>query len=487
MQVAKIIRRRTRLGCLGERPDGLAVPGNRDALPRSERALANLVRPARIPTMNFPAARSFTLGMGLLPLLFSHAAEPPDVNYDESKVPAYRLPDPLETTHGTRVTTAAAWQAQRRPEIVSLFEEQVYGRAPGAPRAPTFAVTSVDTNALSGKATRKEITVHLTGDDAGPGMQLLLYVPNQAPKPVPAFLGLNFYGNHGIHPDPGISLSTRWMRPTKAMGVVNNRATEASRGCQSNQWQLEFVLDRGYALATVYYGDIEPDFREGWKMGVRASLASTEPGGTAQPDAWSAIGAWAWGLSRALDCLEREEMVDARRVALLGHSRLGKTALWAGAVDQRFAIVISNNSGEGGAALARRCFGERTHHLVDAVPYWFCRRYAEYARREAALPVDAHLLIALMAPRPVYIASAAQDLWADPLGEFLAGREAGPVYQLFGLKGTEAAQQPGVDQPVGDYVRYHVRSGDHDVTAYDWQQFLDFADRHFGRRPPGRK
>ena len=412
-------------------------------------------------------------------------AQPKDTIYDEAQVPAYTLPDPLAMQDGTKITDADGWRSKRRPEILELFQAHVYGRTPPAVPKITFDVTSVDAHALGGKATRKEVAIFLLGKPDGPRMDLLLYLPNAASKPVPAFLGLNFYGNHCVHPDPGITLSKTWMRPTREMGVVDNRATEASRGCQASRWQVEQVLARGYGLATVYYGDIDPDFPEGWKLGLRAALSPQGPDTVFQPDDWGAIGAWAWGLSRALDYLEQDPAVDAQRVAVLGHSRLGKTALWAGAQDERFAIVISNNSGEGGASLVRRRFGEALHHSVSMVPYWYCARYGQYAWHEADLPVDAHLLISLIAPRPVYVASATQYLWADPRGEFLAAKHAEPVYQLSGLPGLGVADMPPADHPVGDFIGYHVRTGDHDVTAYDWEQYLAFADRHFGRRTAG--
>ncbi len=413
-------------------------------------------------------------------------AEPADVNYDEAKVPAYVLPDPLVMQDGSAVRNARAWQRKRRPEVLRLFQEHVYGHSPKPRRKVGLEVTSVDASALGGLATRKEITVRLTGRSDGPTMDVLVYLPNAAKRPVPAFLGLNYYGNACVHPDPGIRLSERWMRPTKEMGIVGNRATEATRGCHASRWQVERVLARGYALATVYYGDLEPDFAEGWRLGIRGAFAASAERSAPKPEDWSAIGAWAWGLSRALDALEREPAIDAKRVAVIGHSRLGKTALWAGATDERFALVISNDSGEGGASLARRRYGETIKHLVDAVPYWFCPRYRSYAGREEALPVDAHLLVALAAPRPAYVASATEDRWADPRGEFLAALHAGPVYALFGRSCVGVAEMPPPDRPVGDFVGYHLRTGEHDQTAYDWARYLDFADRHLRHTARGR-
>jgi hypothetical protein len=415
------------------------------------------------------------------------AAQPAGANYDEARVPAYALPDPLRFTDGSPVADAVAWRERRRPELLRLFEEHVYGRSPGAPAKVRFVVVESSPQALGGLATRRQVRVLLDGTESGPALEILLYVPNAARRPAPAFLGLNFDGNHAIHSDPAIRLSTAWMG--EGPGVVEHGATEAARGTNAASWPVERILDRGYALATVYYGDLEPDRPDGWKDGVRARIGPGTAGRFA-PDDWGAIAAWAWGLRRALDYLQTDPGVDGTRVAVIGHSRLGKTALWAGAQDERFALVVSNDSGEGGAALARRQFGETTAGITTMFPHWFAPRLAEYAGREAALPVDQHELLALVAPRPLYVASATEDLWADPRGEFLAAKAAGPVYALLGRSGLGVDEMPVPDRPVGGSVGYHLRRGTHALTAYDWEQYLGFADRHLrgakGSRPARR-
>jgi dipeptidyl aminopeptidase/acylaminoacyl peptidase len=397
-------------------------------------------------------------------------AEP---DYDESKVPAYTLPDALLLANGKKVADARAWTEERRPELLRQFAAHVYGRTPGSGPPARYAVRETEPRALGGKATRTQVSITFGEGAVQRSLDLLMYLPNAARGPVPVFLGLNFQGNHAVQADPGILLSTRWVASSYP-GVVANRATEASRGSEATRWPIEEILARGYGVATAYYGDLFPDRADG----AADSILPLFPGERG-PDNWGAVGAWAWGLSRALDYLETVPAVDARRVAVLGHSRLGKAALWAGAQDARFAMVLSNESGCGGAALSKRIYGETVEAITTRFPHWFAPAFSRYAGRESELPIDQHELIAAIAPRPVYVASAVEDRWADPRGEFLAALHADPVYRLLGTAGLPVRAMPAVNQPVQGTIGYHVRAGAHDLTVYDWRQYLAFADKHW--------
>jgi hypothetical protein len=422
---------------------------------------------------------------GWLAAVAASAAPAPAIT-DESKVPPYTLPDPLVTTAGSPVRDAAAWRAQRRPELLELFAREVYGRTPsGRPAALRAEVTSVDRLALDGKATRKEVTLWFTGKTDGPRMHLLIYQPNGLKSPPPVFLGLNFFGNHTVHADPAITLA----QPHVVYDAARYRPADPQpqkkppqRGAHADKWQVEAVIARGYATATAWCNDLAPDRADGLAApGSVSEMLGTGGAETRAGDAWGAMGVWAWGLSRALDYLETDPELDAQRVAVHGFSRLGKAADWAAAQDERFAMLISNESGCGGAALSKRIYGETVGIINSKFPHWFAKNFRRYDDNEAALPVDQHELLALIAPRPLYVASAEGDQWSDPRGEFLSAQAAEPVYALFGKKGLGVTAMPPLDTPVGDTIRYHNRTGKHDMTAYDWAQYLDFADRHLRR------
>lgn len=404
-------------------------------------------------------------------------AQPAGFNYDEAKVPKFELPALLTATDGTKITTAEQWELERRPEVLQLFQQHVFGKLPEK-LAKIRTRQRSSSIAANGKAIRREVTVFFTDDNSGPSMDILIYTPADATGPVPCFLGLNFHGNHSIDADPVIHITKSWVRNDKSRGNVDHKATEASRGKSSSRWPVEMIVSRGYGVATIYYGDIDPDFDDDFRNGIHSITESDRGDKPRNSDAGGSISAWSWGLSHALDVLEMDSLVDGKRVALFGHSRLGKTSLWGGASDDRFALVISNNSGCGGAALSRRAFGETVKRINTSFPHWFCLKHRDYNDNENASPVDHHMLLALIAPRPAYVASAEGDKWADPRGEMLSLFHAGPAYKLYGKKGLPSNTMPAVNEPIQTDVGYHIRTGKHDVTDFDWTQYMNFADKN---------
>ena len=357
-----------------------------------------------------------------------------------------------------------------------MFAEDVFGHSPKLALPAKFDVWEKGTPALDGLAIRKQITIHFSPDRNSPTEELLLYLPAGRNGRVPVILTLNYMGNESVIDDPGIKLGRIFTAKTHQPET----APESMRG-HDKEFAVREILKRGYGFATINYSDIEPDFLGGMGSGIRPLFLKPGQGAPAA-DEWGAIGAWSYGLSRAMDYLETDKQVDSTRVAIMGHSRLGKTVLWAGALDERFALIIASCPGEGGASLARRNYGEDIRHLVTAFPYWFCANFARYADDPKRLPVDMHELIALLAPRPVYVTGAEEDKWSDPKGEFLAMAAAGPVYRLLGAQGLGTDQMPPLNTPIMHTLAFHYRTGKHEVTAYDWEQFLGFMDAHLRSR-----
>lgn len=396
-------------------------------------------------------------------------AQPDTANHDEARVPAYTLPPILNRADGAPVRSPADWRA-RRAELLELFGRSMYGRTPQG--LPTCSVSPVDkpVAVLGQRAWRQQWRLDWEGRAS---MDVLVYRPRHERR-VPVFIGLNYFGNHAVDPDPGIALSTRWMRASEANGIVNHRATERSRGTMARRWPLDLIIEQDCAVMTAYYGDIAPDDPSVVRQGI-APLADGRQETIPEAERWGAVGMWAWGLSQMRQASEGIAGLDARRAIVIGHSRLGKAALWAGVQDEGFAMVVSNDSGCAGAALSRRIYGETIGHITSAFPHWFCKSLASFGGRETALPVDQHQLLALVAPRVLHVASAVDDQWADPRGEFLATQAADEVWRWHGVAGLGVTSMPAPDQPVGARLRYHVRTGGHDITRYDWAQYLGTA------------
>jgi hypothetical protein len=393
------------------------------------------------------------------------------VNYDESKVGTYALPDPLVMLNGQKVSDAKTWYEKRRPEIVSLFEEFQYGRMPGAPEHMSFDVFDPGTPALEGTALRKQVTVYFTEDTSNYKMDILIYLPADATGPVPLFLNLGFT-NTAVVDDPGIKTGYIWNREGKRV--------PADRNSRFGKMDVHRFLSEGIGFANIYYGDIEPDFGEGIKYGIRGCYL--KPGQTyPAPDEWGAISAWAWGLSRAMDYFETDPRIDESKVAIFGVSRLGKTVLWAGAHDTRFGMVIASCGGEGGAALSRRWYGETIDHMTHPTRYFyqFAGNWRNFKDDPSQSPVDGHMLVALMAPRPLLLQTGDTDYWSDPKGEFLAAVAGGPVFELLGKKSLGTDVMPGPGQPVLNDLGYFMHKGGHGALPSDFEVFIKFMKMHF--------
>ncbi len=382
-------------------------------------------------------------------------------NYDEDKIPDYALPEVLEG-----VDSAEAWPA-KRAQWRGLIAREMFGTLPASFEnvKAKSRLAAPDKKILNGKGILRQLVVELAGQD----LNVALFLPvASASDPVPVFIGYNFSGNHTVFDDPDIILTDSWMRKTK-----DHRSSAEDRGKSEDRWAIDQIIAGGFGLVTLYYGDVDPDFDDGFENGVHSELGAPDTNEAAS------IATWSWALSRILDVLDSSvDEVDATRVAVFGHSRLGKTSLWAGASDDRFALVISNNSGCGGAALSRRRIGETVGRITSSFPHWFCGNFTKYSNNEDALPFDNHTLLSLIAPRPLYVASAEGDKWADPKGEFLSCLHADPVYRMLGTAGLPAKEMPAVHVPVQGQIGYHIREGAHGVTDYDWEQYLKFAQKH---------
>ena len=394
------------------------------------------------------------------------------------------LPDPLVFDNGKRLRNKRSWP-RRRKEIIKLFETHIYGAAPKRNTnklTPTFKTTKeadifvtpvpIDAEQVTIPAKLKEVEIKFSAD--GPVAHLLLILPADAEKPCPVFLGLNHRGNHRIHPAKQITINPIWLD-----GRVIGMPDEDTRGKNTGRWALRESLERGYGVATVYYGSICPDFGEQSRTGVR----SLDRELSLKPDGWGAISAWAWGLQTAMDYLQQEPGVDHDKIVATGFGRLGSVALWAAATDERFAMAICNGGGSAGPGLVRsptaiNIFATRNHR------HWFCDNHNKYDETPSDAPVDQHMLVSLMAPRPVYISSTNSSLYADPQSELLGAFYASPVYRMFGEIGL------GIDDPVlprtgtsiGGKIGYHSKLGSHRINGYDWKHYLNFTDRHFGEQ-----
>lgn len=400
-----------------------------------------------------PYLKSFALYFFFIVVLTRvYAQNAIEANYDESKVPPYRLPDVLKTTKNVKVQSKTTWEKVRRPEVIKLFEENVYGQMPKSYDQLTYSVKNEMAGAIAGKATLKEVVIEVINRNKLVKINLVLFIPAQQKKPVPVFL------------------------------LINNRGkenTDPTRAYKSGFWPAEMVIDSGYAIAAFHVSDLAPDDTAKYVNGV----LQLYPKQLTANDGMRAVGAWAWGASRVLDYFEKDAAIDAKKVALVGHSRGGKASLWASAEDTRFALCFSNCSGNTGAALSRRQFGETVNQINTVFPHWFAKNYKKFNKNVNILPIDQHMLVAAIAPRPLYVTNASKDLWADPMGTFLSLKNAEKVYALYGIKSNLPSDLPAINQPiVNSQMGYHIRKGEHNLTAYDWSNFIQFANIHLKKQ-----
>ena len=397
---------------------------------------------------------------------------------DAASLPAQpTLPDPLMMLDGRPVTTARQWFEERRPELKAFFQYYMYGSIPSKPARVEFKVQATHGDFLGGKATVKLVTISF-GDAKAPRIDLMLVRPNARKQRWPAFLGMDFCGNHALADDPRIPLARGWLY-SSCRGCVDGHATEAGRGSQAADWAVEQTIERGYALAAFCSSDVDSDRAE-VSDGIYAWLAQLAPGGATQfqPHDRGTIAAWAWGFHRAVDYLVTDPDIDPKRIAVVGHSRNGKTALLAAAFDERIALSIPLQAGCGGTAPSRGKVGESVKQINDRFPHWFNAQFKQFNDQPERLPFDQHCLIALVAPRPVLLANATEDTWANPAGQFDMLRAAEPVYRLLGAGGLGATEMPEPGKLVATKLGYYIRPGKHSMTKDDWKVFLDFADAH---------
>ena len=423
-------------------------------------------------------------GMGMVLVFalvgFASGAEPPARPAFPSveQLPAQAgLPNPLRMFGGGPVETKEDWFAKRRPELQQLFQHYMYGYAPPAPTNLRAKIARVDEQFLEGRATKREVVITF-GPGGTPPINLLVVTPNKRTGPAPTFLGINFCGNHALHPDESIAIPTQWIYSSCA-GVEQNRATEAGRGSQFDTWAIDDTIDAGYALATFWSGDIDPDLHD-FTDGVHPHFL--KPGQTALgPHDWGTIAAWAWGVSRAIDFLVTDAAIDKNRIAVVGHSRLGKTSLLAAALDDRVALAIPHQAGCGGTAPSRGKVGESVERINTAFPHWFNDTFPLFNKQVERLPFDQHCLAALVAPRPVLMSNAMEDTWANPAGQFEMLVAADPVYRLLGVEGVGSPTPPATGELMNSRLGYYIREGKHSMTRDDWKVFRAFADQHMRR------
>lgn len=440
-------------------------------------------------SLQYSMKRIFTIALIMLLVQGTTVnAQQNEVNYDKEKIGPYTLEDPLRFVNGKKVKNMKDWEL-RRQEILDIFQREMYGQMP--PKSDVYTEKLEEGKTLAGFATRRQIRMWFKADKTGPYIDWLVVTPNFVKGPAPTIMLLNYQGNHTVMTDPEIFISERWKKENDALGEEGKRICEESRGKFAGQntrtlFPVGMVIARGYALVTACYGDISPDPDD---ADEQARLAYTQvfdlwgPRDDSRDDNTTALGAWGWALMRGMDMIEKDDLLDEKRVLLTGSSRLGKAALIAGAFDERFPVVVPNQTGGGGAPLAKRNFGENAFTMNRMFTHWYCKAYRKYAKNEQAMPFDQHLLLSCVAPRALMI-QGFDEAWFDTEGEFLALKAASPVWEKFGKKGLPKVNWPDDydTSAIGQYLAYVRRTEEHGISACDWTWMMDFADGVWGKQ-----
>ena len=375
---------------------------------------------------------------------------------------------------GRGVNSTYLWENVRRNEIKDYYENYVFGKRPDFNPEVTYTTIAVDTFQVKGVSIQhKEIKAKFKYRGRKLTSYYSLFLPLDVPNPI-VFVGLNFFGNSTIDTLHTLTQSKHYVMKNVGVKTKGHHVTQDSRGTKAHRWPLDVIVGNGCGLITAHYADFDPDVMNGFIDGAHGLAQGRFH--FRERNEWGSISAWSWGLSQLQSFLESNDNTKLSKTVVIGHSRLGKASLWAGALDQRFDMVVSNNSGCAGAAQFRTMRGEDIEKITNRFPYWFARNFQSFRGKDSLLLVDQEMLLSLIAPRPLYVASASKDSWADPEGEYLSFYKAQAVYHLYDSTLTIPYRYPAPNEAIQyGNMAYHLRAGEHEILAWDWEHYVSFA------------